>query len=120
MEVGDGTSILLWVDPIVGMEDSSIFSSNLVEYLNDFGMTTLSHVRNAGVCYNYVPYWLEVEDLDLGGPWKDEWYQYTVNLNRDGIILRFSKDNIVWALNGTYGKFTTKDAYNYIAHSHLV
>ena len=46
--MGDGRSIMLGVDPIVGMNSTFALSSKLVSYLNDYGLITLNRARNLG------------------------------------------------------------------------
>ena len=66
--VGNGKSIRVGLDLIIGMGTSFSLPRNLREYLEDFGIITLEQARN------YSPdarsYWLAAEDLDLGGEWK--------------------------------------------------
>ena len=65
--MGIGKSILLGLDSIVGLEDSYVLSSELVTYLNDYGLYTLNHALNLGGWSKLIAYWLDVEYLEFFG-----------------------------------------------------
>ena len=79
-EVGDGLSIKLGINPIIGMDSHFILSDDLRDYLNHYGLTTLHHIQNLGDGLSTTLYWLSTEDLDLGGRWKMEWDCYIKGL----------------------------------------
>ena len=62
---GDGSSIRIGADPIVGLGSSFILPRMLREYLEDYGICSLSDA------WNYTTldtgYWFSAEDLDLRG-----------------------------------------------------
>ena len=45
-KVGDGLSIKLGIEQIIGMDSHYILSDDLRDYLNDYGLTALHHIRN--------------------------------------------------------------------------
>jgi len=69
--VGNGSSIHLGFDPIVGMTTEFTLSDGLCDYLQDYGITRLSqdcttdygNHDSTGSSF----YWLSTEHLDLGG-----------------------------------------------------
>ena len=46
--MGNGQSVLVGIDPIVGLDKSYGLSMSLMNYLNDYGINTLNQVRNLG------------------------------------------------------------------------
>ena len=69
------------------MKTTYILCRDLLDYLHDFGIYTLSHAHNYGVGPVSSSYWLTVEDLDLDGVWKEEWKRYIGGLSHGGIKL---------------------------------
>ena len=45
-QVGNGADTLISSDPIVGTDALTVFPSDLREYLEDYGITSLAHARN--------------------------------------------------------------------------
>ena len=83
-KVGDGLSIKLGIEPIIGMDSPFTLSDDLREYLSDYGLLTLHHIQNLGVGTSSQSYWLTADDLDLGGRWKLGWDSYIKGLTRGG------------------------------------
>ena len=48
-KVGDGLSIKLGIEPIIGMDSPFTLSDDLREYLSDYGLLTLHHIQSLGV-----------------------------------------------------------------------
>ena len=94
-KVGDGFSIKLGIDPIIGMESHYVLSDDLREYLTYYGLTALHHIRNMGEGTIRKSYCLFAEDLDLGGIWKIEWDCYIKGLTRGGIKLLDHMDKLL-------------------------
>ena len=63
--VGNGASIRVGLDPIVGMGSPYSLPNDLWEYLEDYGILTLDQARNYSLDARH--YWLTADDLDLGG-----------------------------------------------------
>ena len=63
--VGNGESIKVGLDPIIGMGSSFSLPRDLRDYLEDFGITSLAQARNYSP--NARSYWISTADLDLGG-----------------------------------------------------
>ena len=87
--VGNGETIRVGLDPIVGMGSPYSLPKDLWEYLEDYGILSLDQVRN------YSPdarsYWLTADDLDLGGDWKLIWNSYISRLEHGRIRLKPGK-----------------------------
>ena len=64
-KVGNGSSIRLGVDSIVGMGSSYILPCDLRDYLEDYGICTLAQARNQ--TSSASGYWFSADDLDLQG-----------------------------------------------------
>ena len=59
-KVGNGLSVLVGIDPIVGLEKSYGLSQSLLNYLNDYGIATLKQVRNLSDRLTSGSYWLVI------------------------------------------------------------
>ena len=66
-KVGNGRSIRIGVDPIDGLRSGYVLLEYLMNYLEDYGITSLSHAHNWGTGPSSRSYWLTADDLDLGG-----------------------------------------------------
>ena len=69
LEGGYGASVLVGTDPIVGMENKLYLSQSLVDYLHDFGLKTLEHVRIGCNFLTFGSYWISTRDMDMSGEW---------------------------------------------------
>ena len=67
-QVGNGMNTLIGTDPLVGLDSQLFLPSDLRDYLEDYGITTLHHACN--ISHGSQGYWLAVDDLELGGDWK--------------------------------------------------
>ena len=90
---GNGESIRVGLDPIIGMGSSFSLPCDLRDYLEDYGIISLAQARN------YSPdartYWLTAEDLDLGGEWNLLWNSYVSGLEYGRIRLKPYPDSIL-------------------------
>ena len=80
------------MDPIVGLGSSFLFPHDLRDYLEDYGICSLEHVRN------HTPqaksYWFSAYELDLQGDWKILWENYTRGLEFGRIRLSDNCDSL--------------------------
>ena len=72
--VGNGSSIQVGADPMVGFGTNYILPIGLREYLEDYGIVTLNHARN--LTTSATSYWFTAADLDLCNEWKFHWDRY--------------------------------------------
>ena len=105
-QVGDGESIFLGVDPIVGLHTSFSLPENLRSYLEDLDISTLSQAHNS--LPNAQSYWYTIDDLDLGGTYKQAWNVYIEGLLCGGIRLSERPDALVWDYNNKKGNYLCK------------
>ena len=61
--MGDGKYIKPGVDLIIGLDDDSVLSPELVMHLSDQGFSMSSHDRNMGDLSNSYSYWFDAFDL---------------------------------------------------------
>ena len=66
-QVGNGKSIHIRFDRIIGSSVHPFLPHNLIEYLMDYGITVLQDAHNLTV--GTKSYWLLADDLELGGYW---------------------------------------------------
>jgi len=110
--VGDGNSVIVGTDAVVGGIDSSVLSSPLVKLLQDRGYTKLHHFYVHSL--TGLGHWLSPEYLRLEGQQAVEWRNYTHYLSRMGITLNDKDDILVWTYNVANGMVTAKLAYDLI------
>ena len=113
-QVGNGHDILLGIDPIIGTMYSSWLPSDLRDYLDDLGISTLSQAHN--ILPGQHHYWYTTEDLNIDGDWKLLWENYTSSVESVKIRLSTRSDNLVWDYNKYDGSVTTELVYDYIVH----
>ena len=114
-QVGNGSSIRLGVDPIVGLGSSFLLPHDLRDYLEDYGICTLDHARNQTPFAK--SYWFSVDDLDLQGDWKIIWENFTRGLEFGRIRLSEHYDSLLWSHNKYVGPLTTAMGYDCITSS---
>ena len=103
--------------PIVGLNTDFVLSLELRGHLNDYGITNLMQARNLGLSHTNSSNWLSTRDLDLGGPWKEEWSCYTNGLSHGGIILLEQNERLLWMHNSINGDVNAHLAYDLVATS---
>ena len=89
----------------------------LREYLNDYGISNLLQAHNPRFSHNTSSYWLSVDDLELGGPWKVELSCDIDGLYHGGIILSKKNDRLLWMHNSINGDKNAHLAYDLVATS---
>lgn len=96
-KVGNGSSIRLGVDPIVGLGSFFLLPLNLLDYLADYGICSLEHARNQTL--HAQNYWFLADDLELRGEWKILWDNYIRGLEFGRIRLSDNSDSLLWTHN---------------------
>ena len=118
-KVGDGCLIKLRIDPIAKLNTKCIISSKVLSYLNDYGINSLNEDHNMGEGTVSKSYWLIANDLELDGPWKDEWSHFIRGLFHEGIKLTEKKDKLLQMYNIENVEVSSKLAYELIVTSNL-
>ena len=98
--MGNGTYVLIGVDPVVGMGNSFTLPANLRAYLADYGISTLEQARNNTSFAK--GYWFTAEELDLCEEWKFHWESYIKGLEYNRIRLKDLRDSLLWS-HSNYG-----------------
>ena len=68
-KVGNGLKIKVGVDPIAGYNSQYLLSEELIEYLNDLGISYLAQAQNLDVGGSEGSNWYSAADMYLGGEW---------------------------------------------------
>ena len=116
--VGNGETIRVGLDPIVGMGSPYSLPLDLREYLEDYGILTLDQDRNHSPDARH--YWLTAKDLDLGGGWKLLWNNYISRLEYGRIRLSYQVDSLLWSYKKYAGNLTAALAYDFILQHFLI
>ena len=116
LKAGNGSSIRLGVDPIVGLGSSYLLPHDLRDDLEDFGICTLEQARN------HTPfaqsYWFMADELDIHGEWKLKWDSYIRGLEYGRIRLSDFCDSLLWEHNQHVGPLTAALGYDCIDSSY--
>ena len=113
--VGNGQDILVGIGLIIGTQSLSWLPSSLREYLEDLGISTLSHAHN--ILLGQHHYWYTAEDLCISGEWKLAWENFTRSLELRRIKLSSLSDSLVWDYNKSEGSVSAELVYDFIVHS---
>ena len=113
--MGNGNSILIGIDPIIGVQDFITFPVRFKEFLEDLDIVSLSQERNT--LPGIHKYWYTTEDLYVIGDWKIIWDSFTRSLEIGGIRLNTMSDSLIWDFNKHNGTNTAKLVYDCIVHS---
>jgi hypothetical protein len=111
---GNGISIKIGKDRILGMGDRSFFSSNLLSVLKDQNILTLAQVRKNSGDQSLVSSWLSSTDLELEGDLAREWEQFRSALSASGALIQEKKDTLMWIGGDNSGKPSAKNLYSSI------
>ena len=117
MEFGNGESIRVGLDLIVGMGSTFSLPKNLRDYLEDYGILSLNQATNYSL--DARSYWLMADDLDLGGDWKLIWNSYISRLEYGRVRLKTWSDSLYWSFRNYSGSITAALAYDCISHHFL-
>ena len=112
MKVGNGESISLGADPVIGMGSSFVLPRDLRDYLEDFGISSLAQARNQ--TYFATGYWFSSKDLDLSGEWKIARDNFTRGLEYGRIRLNNQIDTISWSHFNYIGSLIAAEGYKCI------
>lgn len=112
--------IRVGVDPILGMEDSYLLPSVLIQYLQVIGLNTLNKIHYFRAGDDGSAVWLSARDLGLSGYLARTWESYINNLNSAGVKLNLDSDQIIWGGNPSTGIVTAKSAYCRILQDKLI
>ena len=90
--VGSSREVRIGIDPMAGMEDSSLLSCQLIAHLNNHGVVSLDHIHRTSFSRDYGSHWLKATDLGLGGSLKTKWDHYLAALRATGIQITLDSD----------------------------
>ena len=93
-QVGNGSTVRLGADPVVGMGTSFILPRDLRDYLEDYGICSLAQARNQTSFAS--GYWFTAEELDICGEWKTHWDNYVRGMEYGRIHLSDHRDSLLW------------------------
>ena len=113
-QIGNGKSIQVGVDPLIGNTHTYLLPEGLRSYLEDLDIISLAQARNTlpdAHCY-----WYSTDELLLEGEWKSAWNLYTRALELNGIRLSDAPDILMWDYNKKDGMVSASSAYDCLVH----
>lgn len=113
-KIGNGTELLVGVDPFIGDKGIYRLPRDLIAELHNRRLMVLSQFFISG---RDVPSecWRSAADLNLPLRWHMEWDRYVTKLAFSGIRLGVSPDQLVWDSPGSMGILSVRNAYNTMA-----
>jgi hypothetical protein len=96
---GDGRSIRLGEDPVIGLSSQSFLTKELLQFIWDKGIYYLFQVHSTPGSSFSLSIWKSVEDLNMEGALVVEWNDFIKALNKYGIFLSNSSDELNWSWN---------------------
>ena len=112
---GDGSSIRIGANPIMGLGSSFILPRSLRDYLDDYGICSLAYA------WNYTSlesrFWFKADELELIGDWKLLWENYIRGLEYGRIRLNNRQDTLLWYFNKYEGSLTASIGYDCTLHA---
>jgi len=111
---GDGHSIHLGKDRILGLGDCSFLSRNLLVTLKDPNIFTLSQVYKLSDDHDLLSSWLNNSELNLMGDLAQEWNEYRSDLSTSGVLIHEKKDTLFCLGGDDFGFPTAKNIYSSI------
>ena len=115
-QVGNGKSVLLGIDPIIGTQGLISFPAGFRDFLEDLDIVSLSQAHNT--LPRLHKYWYTAEELCIAGDWKLIWDSFTRILELGGIRLNTHSDSMIWAYNKNDGSVSTKLVYDSIVRTY--
>ena len=98
--VSSGKSILIGLDKIVGLEESSILNKELREQLSKNRILVLAHASELGGIPSLPGRWRSSSSLGLSGQLALEWDKFTIALKDAGISLQAGEYSLIWVARG--------------------
>jgi hypothetical protein len=108
---GNGHSILIGKDNILGMGSGALLSEELIDVINRKGFHFLSQVQGESQAGRITQNWKTSDELGLTGLINTEWSLYRRTLINNGIHLQEKEDILKWTGGDCSGCITVKNVY---------
>jgi hypothetical protein len=108
---GNGHSILIGKDCILGMGQSAILSEELIETINRKGIYYLFQAKALTQVGRITSNWISSDDLELSGCLQVEWKAFCVALINNGITLQEKSDQLKWTGGNKSGQVLVRNIY---------
>jgi hypothetical protein len=108
---GNGHSILIGKDNILGMGSGALLSEELIDIINRKGFHCLSQVQGEAQAGSIIQNWKSSDELGLIRLINTEWSLYRRTLINNGIHLQEKADILKWTGGDCSGHITVKNVY---------
>jgi hypothetical protein len=108
---GSGQQVAIGTDRIMGLEDISFLSPELISSLKQKNISFLSQAWNIEGRSGLSPTWYSHFDLDLSGPMENEWDRFIKVLTNSGVSIGDDRDNLMWTGGDHSGNLSSKNVY---------
>jgi hypothetical protein len=109
---GNGISVLIGMDKILGIGDSSLLSQDLLVALKNKNICYLYQARAQSSLGFITEQWKNNFELGLSGSLATEWNSFCKVLIDSGIHLQPREDSLIWTGGDHSGFLTVKNVYN--------
>jgi hypothetical protein len=117
---GRGNSVLIGLDKILGIGNTSFLSRELLLVLKNLNIHYLYQAKAQSSWGYVIDQWKSNEELGLTGNLALEWNNYTKELISSGIQLQPGDDLLLWMGGDQSGFPSTKNVYNVLASSSAI
>jgi hypothetical protein len=108
---GDGKSILIGKDRILGMGDAAILSDELISVINRKGLFYLFQAQTGSQVGRITQNWISSADLELTGHLQAEWNLFRCALINNGVFMQEKPDSLKWTGGKSTGMISVKNIY---------
>jgi hypothetical protein len=108
---GDGKSIVIGKDRILGMGDAVLLSKELLVSINRKGIFFLYQAQKEAQVGRITLNWFSSTDLELTRQLQEEWSLFRRALILNGVFLQANPDILKWSGDNSTGLITVKNVY---------
>jgi hypothetical protein len=108
---GDGKSIVIGKDCILGMGDAVLLSKELLVSINRKGIFFLYQAQKEAQVGIITLNWFSSTDLELTSQLQEEWSLFRRALILNGVFLQANPDILKWSRGNSTGLITVKNVY---------
>jgi hypothetical protein len=114
-KIGNGCSIQVGRDQIMGLGNLSLVSAPLLNALKSRGLTFLYQARNQSPLAPWLSYWKDSRQLGLIGDLAHDWERFIHSLEGAGILLGPKEDELRWSGGDGSGFQKVKNLYKAVS-----
>lgn len=115
--IQDGNAVRIGEDPWIGCGNAHRLPPELKAYLNEVGITRISHIADLEHTSLFQQAWKSAWSLLIPQQWEQIWENYTATLTKAHVRIIEGEDEIIWAHEKS-GKYSPKEGYLILAKAY--